>query len=217
MHHSEWPLALMAIMLGIRHGFDLDHLATIDAMTRTVSRQARLSRWVGVIFSLGHGLVVIAVSMLVASGFLSRVMPEWLMGLGQGISLFFLVFFGLLTLYRVFRPEVRHHWMPRLLGADIPLWMIFIIGMLFAFSFDTLSQAALFSLSGSQGSGLHFAGVLGFLFMLGMMVADGLNGAVVSFLVTRTQRSSLILSRVLGLLIAVFSLGLALYNGLTHA
>lgn len=213
MHHSEWPMALMALMLGIRHGFDLDHLATIDAMTRSVFLQGRLSRWVGVIFSLGHGLVVIAASMLVAGGFLSGAMPVWLMGLGHVISLFFLVFFGLLTLYQVLKPEAMHHWAPRPWGADIPFWMVFIIGMLFAFSFDTLSQAALFSLSGSAGDGLYFAGLLGFLFMLGMMVADGLNGATVSFLLAKTQ----VLSRVLGLLIALFSLGLALYDGLTYA
>ena len=65
-----------AFLLGLRHGLDLDHLATIDAITRTV--QGNLSKMVGFLFSLGHGLVVTIVSLVIGSGLMQTHIPEWL-------------------------------------------------------------------------------------------------------------------------------------------
>ena len=80
------------------------------------------------------------------------------------------------------------------------------IGALFAFSFDTFSQVALFSLSASVLAGWLFSGVLGLIFMVGMMLSDGLNGFFVSTLIQRADRLSLFLSRSLGLAISLFSI-----------
>lgn len=51
----------LVFMLGMRHGMDADHLAAIDGFARL-----RPSRWTGVLFGLGHGLVVTVLA-LVAS------------------------------------------------------------------------------------------------------------------------------------------------------
>jgi hypothetical protein len=47
--------ALLTIVaaLGMRHGVDPDHLAAIDGLTRF-----HPSRWNGVLFALGHGILV---------------------------------------------------------------------------------------------------------------------------------------------------------------
>lgn len=84
--------------------------------------------------------------------------------------------------------------------------MVVLIGALFALSFDTFSQITLFSLSASLMEGWVFSGVLGLFFTIGMMVTDGCNGLFVSEIVLRADGASLLLSRSLGILIALFSL-----------
>ena len=44
-------LAALVFALGLRHGFDPDHLVAIDGLTRSSK-----SRWCGLFFSLGHGV-----------------------------------------------------------------------------------------------------------------------------------------------------------------
>ena len=80
------------------------------------------------------------------------------------------------------------------------------IGALFALSFDTFSQIALFSITASLMSGWLFSAILGSFFTLGMMVSDGFNGLFVSALIQRADGTSLVLSRSLGVAISFFSL-----------
>ena len=57
-------LSLLVFVLGLKHGFDADHLATIDGLTRYNSwTRPGLARYCGALFSLGHGTVVIAIAL----------------------------------------------------------------------------------------------------------------------------------------------------------
>lgn len=215
---TSWiVLVFMALTLGIRHGFDLDHLATIDAITRTTRSDRLLSKFVGFFFSLGHGIVVIAVSLLVSNGILQDHIPDWLDGLGHWISIFFLCFFGILNLFSIFRNPTKEpvpagikSYLFKKIGADKfnPL-MIMAVGALFAFSFDTFSQAALFAISATLTSGWLLAGMLAFVFTLGMMLSDGINGLLVSTVIQKADGASVVFSQVIGLLVCAFSLGVA--------
>src|SRR3990167_8546639 len=211
-------LVFMALTLGIRHGFDLDHLATIDAITSTVRNNRSLSRIVGFLFSLGHGIVVILISLIIGSGLMQSHIPQWLDGFGKVVSIMFLFIFGVLNLYNIFKnpskqtlPAGMQSYLAKKLSTKkCSLLQIMSIGALFALSFDTFSQIALFSISASLLSGFLFSGVLGFFFMVGMMITDGLNGLLVSALIRRADKASLIISRGLGLTISLFSLGIGL-------
>lgn len=216
---SSWQLMiLMALGLGVRHGFDLDHLATIDAITRATSNNRILSKMGGFLFSLGHGLVVILLSLIVGRGIIESHLPKgmesWLSGFGNGVSIFFLLGFGLLNLWNIFQNPSSSHvpvGIKSFLARKInnkkytPSFVV-MVGALFAFSFDTVSQVALFSMSASLLAGWMFSGILGVSFMLGMMISDGLNGWFVSTLIERSGKASLVLSRSLGLAISAFSL-----------
>src|ERR1700757_1588696 len=92
-------LALVALVLGMRHGVDADHLAAIDAMTRC-NAQARpgLARRTGVWFSLGHGGVVMAVALAVAATAHAWNAPAWLEPFGAWASIAMLVLLGALNL-----------------------------------------------------------------------------------------------------------------------
>ena len=83
------------------------------------------------------------------------------------------------------------------------------VGVLFALSFDTLSQAALMAATGAASQGLAAVALLAGAFVLGMIMADGLNGWWVAHLVQRPGAGSARASRVMCVAISGISLGTA--------
>lgn len=203
----------MVLALGIRHGFDLDHLATIDAISRTTKDNKRLSQFAGVLFSFGHGLVVLLVSLLVGSGLLQAVAPPWLNDFGEWVSIFFLLIFGLITVWMLWSLRLdsaapvgpKSFFLRKLTSKVSGSCSIILIGALFALSFDTVTQVALFSISASIMSGWWLSGFLGLIFMLGMMTSDGLNGFLVSTLIQHADKKSQVIANFLAICIAGFS------------
>jgi nickel/cobalt transporter (NiCoT) family protein len=219
---NDW-LALLAVVyaLGLRHGMDPDHLATIDGIARSnAARNPRLARWSGFLFSAGHGAIVILVAIGVSLVARQWETPAWLEALGAWVSIGFLYALGLLNLYSVFTAPAGEVVAPvglkgRLLGRIVHVGhpaLIAAVGALFALSFDTVSQVALFSITASSMSGWGFAVVLGVAFMLGMMSTDGINGLWVAKLLAHADRRALVASRAMGLSIAGLSLLVGSYG-----
>lgn len=208
----------MVFGLGVRHGFDLDHLATIDTITRAFNREDRLARWGGVLFSFGHGLVVIVISFIMGTGFMELNAPWWLESFGNWISIFFLILFGLITLWsefshtKVLPAGFKSLLVLKFIKKKLNPLLIMGIGALFALSFDTFTQVALFSLSASMMASGYICFIFGAIFMLGMMAADGLNGLAIFSLLQLSDKNSAFISRVLGFCIASFSLTLGLFG-----
>jgi high-affinity nickel-transport protein len=92
--------------------------------------------------------------------------------------------------------------------------MIAGVGALFALSFDTISQAALFTLAATQFGGLGHALTLAMLFMLGMLVTDGINGMWISRLIARSDELARIASRVMSLAVGGVSIVVAAFSAL---
>jgi high-affinity nickel-transport protein len=208
----------MVFLLGLRHGMDPDHLATIDGLARYNARgRPRLARWSGCFFSLGHGAVVTLVAAFVAATLHDGAAPEWLERVGAWISIVILLALGIVNLVAVFRTPAdrvvhltgfKGRWLGRIARTRHPA-VIAMIGAAFALSFDTLSQAALFSLTGVHLAGWPFAVALGLVFTLGMMTTDGLNGAWIARMVERADRRARVVSRVMGLAIALLGIAIA--------
>jgi high-affinity nickel-transport protein len=207
-------LCLLAALLGMRHGLDADHLATIDALTRgNTRRDPALARAAGWLFSLGHGTVVLAVA--VAATFVAGrwQTPEWLAVSGAVISIAFLFALAVWNVRAVLvaHPQqvVRAHGLKarmlgRLLGARHPIG-IAAVGALFALSFDTVSQAALFAVSAAHfGGALYVLPVAG-AFVAGMACVDGLNGWWINGLVVGINSRAVAASRVMTLAVAAVS------------
>ena len=219
---SDWfALAALVFVLGMKHGFDADHLATIDGLTRYNARgNPRLARFCGTLFSLGHGAVVMAIALGVSAVAGQWEVPEWFGTLGSLISIAFLVALGSLNLGAALRAGPDEVVKPaglkgRLLGrlgrVSHPL-LIALVGALFALSFDTLSQAAFFALTATQFGGWQDALVLALLFMLGMLLTDGINGLWIARLIARADQVALIASRVMGLVVSGVSLLVAAFG-----
>lgn len=208
-------LSLLVFVLGLKHGFDADHLATIDGLTRfNARRRPGLARYCGALFSLGHGAVVIAIALAVSILARHWQTPEWIETFGAWVSIAFLFALGLLNIHAVLRAEpdevvrpvgLKGRFLGRLAQTASP-GLIALVGALFALSFDTISQAALFALTASQFGGWQDALLLGLLFMLGMLVTDGINGLWIARLIVRADQIARVASRVMSLVVAGISL-----------
>jgi high-affinity nickel-transport protein len=91
-------------------------------------------------------------------------------------------------------------------------WAIAAVGMLFALSFDTVSQAALFALAAGRFGGVSQALFVAGLFVLGMLTIDGINGVWISALIRRADRTAVIASRVMAVAVAAISLAVGLFT-----
>ena len=213
---ATWTaLCLLALVLGFRHGFDADHLATVDGLTRFNARtRPALARAAGMLFSLGHGAVVLLVAWL--AGTLARgwQTPSWLEASGVAISIVFLFGLAYVNVRAVLTADPRAVVAPtglraRLLGRFFAVhrpWAIAAVGALFALSFDTVSQAALFALAASRFGGVVDALLVAGLFVIGMVMVDGVNGVWISRLIRRADARAAIASRVMALGVAGISL-----------
>jgi high-affinity nickel-transport protein len=224
--HGLAGLNAVVLLLGLRHGFDADHLATIDALTRHhLQTSPRQARSIGALFSLGHGAVVIAVALVVAVLARHWQVPAWLTAFGAWTSIAVLLLLALLniaSLRRTHRHEpvrlvgLRSRWLGRVASAG-PLAAAG-IGALFALSFDTLSLAALFAVSASQQGGWQSALLCALVFTAGMLATDGLNGLWITRLLRRSDQRALRASRLMGwavVAVSVFSAGLGVAGQLS--
>jgi high-affinity nickel-transport protein len=202
-------LAALVFVLGLKHGLDPDHLVAIDGFTRS-SR----SRWCGLFFSLGHGVVVTLVGVGVALIATDWQPPAWLEHTGAWISIGVLIALGLANLIAVLRAApgqpvalvgLRGRWLTeRLARASHPA-VIAAVGAAFALSFDTISHALVFSMTGASLAGWYFAAVLGVVFTAGMALTDAVNGLWVARMVAGAGAAS----RCMSFAIAFLCLGLA--------
>jgi high-affinity nickel-transport protein len=219
---TDWiALIAMVFILGAKHGLDADHLAAIDGLTRHNLRLApRRARWRCALFSLGHGAVVMLVALAVGVISTTWQVPVWMDDLGTWISISFLTLLGILNLRAVLTAPAdgmvatvgaKAGLLGRLQSTSHPL-AIAAVGSLFALSFDTISQAALFAVTATWHGGATATLALGLAFTGGMLLADGINGLWIARLLTRADRRARIASRVMGLMVAAISLSVAAFG-----
>ena len=189
---SLWSSLALVGMLGVRHGLDADHIAVIDGMTR--ARQLHCSYWtsrlVGAQFALGHSAAILLASLLLHGQ--STALPAWLDGVGLVISTCFLLAIAASNFAHAWRPAESPRppgpvsaALLRLTGHQIHPALV---GMAFAFSFDSLAQAAFFASRGDQLSGLGAVVLLAGVFGLGMLLADAANGALLNWFAGRSDQ-----------------------------
>lgn len=225
-------LLLFALVFGMKHGFDADHLATIDGLARLQIRQEHptLARLCGTLFSTGHGLVVLAAAGLLQC-YGTTGLPTWLDPLGALISIVFLLSIGIVNLRCAWRPAQYHlglvwsapvSWLLRRPWAKGWIGSI-VVGALFALSFDAMAVAAWFGLAGQRHGGMAATLLLGVSFVVGMVLTDTINGLLMVRLLRRSasfaQQAGRLFSVVLAcsaLLVATFEIAKLVSEEIEH-
>jgi len=169
-------LAITAYVLGLRHGFDVDHIAAIDNTTRKLLNDGKRPLTVGTWFSLGHSTIVcgMIVALVAATEFITRQYNTFAsVGavLGTLISGIFLFLIGIvnvlivLEVYRMFRgvrdgkldqkalddQMLKRGFLNRIFGRFFRVvtepWQIYPIGVLFGLGFDTATEVLIIGLT----------------------------------------------------------------------
>jgi high-affinity nickel-transport protein len=182
-------LGIVSYVLGLRHAVDADHIAAIDNTTRKLIQQGKRPVTVGMWFSLGHSVIVIAltVALIIATRAVANAVPAFESGgaiLGTTISGVFLFIIGLVNLmivlgvYKTFKAlktgqigtaQVdesmnKNSFMNRTMGKLFKIvnepWQIFPVGILFGLGFDTATQIALIAISVGVSGSVPFIYVL---------------------------------------------------------
>ena len=205
-----WGLALIAYTLGMRHAFDIDHIAAIDNTVRKITEQGGNPVGVGFFFALGHSSVVflmclfLALAARSASAFIPAYLPIAQI-IGPSVAGTFLLVIGIINLFilrdiigafqHVRRGEaydaLEHHLsggaVAKLAGPLFKLvsrsWHLYPLGFLFGLGFDTASEIALLALSSSAaGTQMAWTGILALpvLFASGMTLFDTADSVFMS-------------------------------------
>ena len=201
---SSLQLALLSCaLLGLRHGFDYDHLAAITDITSTQPNW-RKSMHLGLLYALGHALTVALLGSAVI--FLHLSLPAGMDRIGErlvGATLIVLAVYVLISFFR--RNQAGHHHIPRsriallitatrniawrlrrLFNADAPRpdsfafkydqSSVFAVGIIHGLGAETPSQLLLFLLAANLGgTSRGFFGLLSFI--LGLLAMNPLMTA----------------------------------------
>jgi high-affinity nickel permease len=215
---STLDLALVScLLLGLRHGFDYDHLAAISDIT-SVQRNWREGMKLGVLYALGHALTVAILGSAVI--FLHLSLPPHLDIISErlvGATLIVLAVYVLVTFLRRKTDAAHRHLIPRsriallISGVRYTGWRlrqlrnpaapqpepftfqynqssVFVVGIIHGLGAETPSQLLLFLLAANLGgTSRGFIGLL--CFIAGLLLMNTLMTASASgIFATATNR-----------------------------
>jgi len=213
---SALELALLSCaLLGLRHGFDYDHLAAITDIT-SVQRTWRDGMRLGLFYALGHAITVAALGTAVI--FLHLTLPHGLDAIGErlvGATLIVLAVYVLITFLRHSDAAHRHAIPPSriallITGARHAKWRlqrlrnpkaprpepfrfrydkgsVLLVGVIHGLGAETPSQLLLFLLAANLGGTSR--GFLGLLcFIVGLLVMNTLMTASASGIFASSTR-----------------------------
>ncbi len=202
--------AVLAYVLGLRHAFDLDHIAAIDNVVRKLVQDGKRPLSTGFFFALGHSTVVGLATLALAAT--AAAMPDRLAQfhsfsgpVGTIVSASFLLVIGgvnLIVLRTLWRMVGRSResgavaldqaleargFLARLLGPLLRgvsrSWHLYPIGFLFGLGFDTATEIGLLGISATQAAqGLSAWQIMMFpvLFTAGMVLVDTLDSVLMT-------------------------------------
>ena len=184
------------VFLGIRHALDVDHITAIDNLVR-LHNAAKKSRWVGLGFSIGHMVSVLAEMIFIIYIFGSLTSPGILSLWGGVIGVLALGSIGGINIYSMKKWGKTSSGIlaSKLLcrtGMSRPFGSALVTGIVFGLGFDTATQISAITLSAvaSATLGVQVALVLSGFFAIGMIPLDTLDSVVLRSVFNRINKTN---------------------------
>ena len=196
IEHIRWRYSVMdmwifvymsiptMIVLGLRHGVDIDHITAIDNLVR-LHNATKKSRWVGASFSLGHMTSVLAEMIFIiylVGGIINVNNLAFWGGIIGTIAL------GTIAIVNIYSMKKWGKNSSAILASKIlaktgmlgTSGSAFVTGLVFGLGFDTATQISAISLSAiaSATAGIQVALSLAGFFALGMIPIDTLDSVL---------------------------------------
>jgi nickel/cobalt transporter (NiCoT) family protein len=222
---ASFSLILLVFVLGLRHGLDADHLACIDGLSRYNWRMGSpIARWVGTLFSFGHGLVVAIVTIILCMFMKDFKFPYYFDTIVTWVSIISLFLVGTLNIFNLLRVKsantdfqlrgIMGKIIPRIAKETTNPFLIILVGGIFALAADTVSQTAVWAFAAGNSGG-YMPIILGLTFMIGIMLTDTIDSLVAYRMINQSSKMGQSGSRIMGWLIVVLAYGVAFYETLT--
>jgi nickel/cobalt transporter (NiCoT) family protein len=219
-------LIFLVLTLGLRHGLDADHLAYIDGQTRFNWRVGSpIARWVGTLFSFGHGLVVAGVAVILGMFAHNFKFPDYFDTITTWVSIISLFLIGTLNVYNLLNSKskaddfqirgIKGKFIPRFAKETTNPIVIIFLGGLFAMAADTVSQTSVWAIAAAGDSVSYMPLILGLVFMVGMMTTDTIDSLVTYRMVSHSGQLGQSASRLMGWVIVILAYGVSSYEAIT--
>lgn len=196
-------LGVLAYLLGLRHGMDVDHIIAIDNTTRKLIKEGKDPEASGFFFSLGHSTIVVLMVIVVVLVSKSAVTylgsySNLVGNIGTAASAGFLYVIAimnaviLIDIFRKLRRKDTSESLPagfmsrifsRFFRSINSSWQLYPIGVLFGLGFDTATEIALLGIAATQagvGIPIGYILVLPLLFTAGMTLVDSTDSLLMS-------------------------------------
>jgi len=179
--------------LGLRHGFDPDHISAIDCATRLLRIRDKSAASTGLLFSIGHSIAIFILLIIIDLIVNSTPILAAASTISSLISPLLLLALGLVNITTLIS-TVRSRAMANTLGivkfvnSAISLtetsWIMLPVGILFGLGFITATEASI--LTFSVGPHLGESLMLFLAFASGMVLVDGLDGVLANRAYSKT-------------------------------
>lgn len=229
MKPSVIILFISALLLGLRHGVDWDHIAAITDITGT-GEQKRKSILLGFCYIVGHAFVIILLGLTAV--LIGIHLPAWVDGVMEPLVGFTLILLGLWVVSSILvhgkKFRLKSKWMllftlirhifdfigkkishkhthphihpPQAYGTKTA----FVIGVIHGIGAETPTQMVLFATAAGVGGDL-VGGVLVLLFVLGLIISNSVI-TFISITGYKAAQENEVVNLTLGIVTAVFSL-----------
>lgn len=214
---------IILLVLGLRHGLDPDHITVIDGYTyRLHEKKSLWSRWVGSLFALGHGAMVIVIALSLSILKNSFKIPSWLDIIVEWLPLAMLLMIGSSNLIALTQKKTvkvksfRKMLLPKYFNTHLNPFTVILTGIIFGFIFDTSSQIAAFGYAVSASSQVMYAVLGGLVFSIGLIMTGTCDSFLLSKLLKTFDQKKIQTHRFkLNVLITIMCFAIPFYKAVT--
>ncbi len=223
------PTIMLALLLGLRHGIDWDHIAAITDITGTAGSK-RYGFILGLVYALGHAFVIVVFGL--AAILIGARLPVWIDAVMERVVGFTLILLGIWLIYSIMRhghkfrsksrwmllfmlfnkvsDSIHHklahrHRLPHIhLPENYGKRTAFTVGMIHGIGAETPTQVLLFLTAAGVG-GPEIGSFLLFMFVAGLIISNTIITGIATAGFLGAEGNSKI-TIALGLITAIFSL-----------